>query len=118
MCKVLVVDDDNDILEVLKLILTMNGLQVEAVSQGGEVYDNVFINRPNVILLDVNLGKYDGRNICNDLKSQEETKDINVIMFSANHNIRESAMENKADDFLEKPFDINQLISRVKRYCN
>lgn len=118
MCKVLVVDDDNDILEVLKLILTMNGLQVEAVSQGGEVYDNVFVNKPDVILLDVNLGTFDGRTICNNLKSQEETKDINVIMFSANHNIRQSAMENKADDFLEKPFDMDQLISRVRSYCD
>jgi DNA-binding response OmpR family regulator len=118
MCKVLVVDDDSDILEVLTLILSMNGIQVEAISQGAQVYDNVFVNRPNVILLDVNLGSHDGRTICNDLKSQVETKSIPVIMFSANHNIRQSAMDNKADDFLEKPFDIDQLISRVKSYCN
>jgi DNA-binding response OmpR family regulator len=118
MCKVLVVDDDNDILEVLSLILSMNGLQVEAVSKGGEVYDNVFTTKPNVILLDVNLGTHDGRTICNDLKTQSETKDINVIMFSANHNIRQSAMDNKADDFLEKPFDMDQLVERVKSFCN
>lgn len=116
-CKVMVVDDDKSILEVLSIILKTNGLQVEGISEGGEVYDNVFVMHPNVILLDVNLGEHDGRDICKELKSNEETKDINVIMFSANHNIRQSAMESKANAFLEKPFDIEQLIEKVKDFC-
>ena len=118
MCKVLVVDDDQDILDVLHVILTMNGLQVEGLSRGGEVEDSLSESRPNVILLDVNLGTHDGRAICRKLKSQVETKGINIIMFSANHNIRQSALENQADDFLEKPFDMQQLVDRVKSFCN
>ena len=118
MCKVLVVDDDQDILDVLQVILTMNGLQVEGLSRGGEVEDSLSESRPNVILLDVNLGTHDGRAICRKLKNQAETKGINIIMFSANHNIRESAMKHNADDFLEKPFDMQQLVDRVKSYCN
>jgi DNA-binding response OmpR family regulator len=116
-CKVLVVDDDKDILEVLKILLSVNGLQVEAVSHEGELYDNLFLFKPDVILLDVNLGRCDGRTICKDLKSQDETKNISIIMFSANHNIRESALENQADGFIEKPFEMDQLLATVKGCC-
>jgi DNA-binding response OmpR family regulator len=116
-CKVLVVDDDKDILEVLKILLSVSGLQVEAISQHGEIYDNLFLFKPDVILLDVNLGACDGRTICKDLKSQAETKDISIIMFSANHNIRQSALDNNADGFIEKPFEIDQLVNTVKGHC-
>ena len=118
MCKVLVVDDNPDILTVLETILTLNGFQVVALSKGGEVYDSVFLLEPKVVLMDVNLGTHDGRNICMDIKSKTETKKANVILLSANHNLKQSAFESLADDFIEKPFDINHLVNKVKGFCN
>jgi len=117
MCKVLVVDDDKDLLGVLKIMLTFNGLDVNEASGEEEFYESLGIERPNVILLDVNLGSSDGRTICKDVKSRHHTKDIPIILFSANHNIGSSIAESKADDFIEKPFEMENLVNKLKSYC-
>jgi DNA-binding response OmpR family regulator len=118
MCKVLVVDDDSDILRVLEIMLTMKGFDVECLSKGAEVHQTIFDFKPNLVLLDVNLGAHDGRDICREIKSKLETKQMPVILFSANHNISQSAFDAKADDFFEKPFDVEHLVTTLTRFCN
>ena len=118
MCKVLVVDDDKDLLGVLKIMLTFNGLLVNEASGEDEFYQRLDMERPSVILLDVNLGTADGRDICKMLKSHQETKDIPVILFSANHNMGSMISESKADDFIEKPFEMDFLVNKLKSYCS
>ena len=86
-----------------------------AIADGGAAYGKVCSLHPDVVLLDVNLGKYDGRTICQKIKSHNETHDIPVILFSANHNIRESAIESHADDYIEKPFAIDDMLAKVVR---
>lgn len=118
MCKVLVVDDDKDLLSVLKIMLTFNGLLVNEASGKEECYQSLGEEKPNVILLDINLGNSDGRDICKDLKSKNKTKDIPVILFSANHNMGDTISESKADGFIEKPFEMEDLVTKLKSYCN
>jgi DNA-binding response OmpR family regulator len=118
MCKVLVVDDDKDLLGVLKIMLTFNGLLVNEASGEEEFYLRLGLEKPSVILLDVNLGTSDGRDICKMLKSKQDTKDIPVILFSANHNMGSMISESKADDFIEKPFEMEFLVNKLKSYCN
>ena len=114
MAKILVVDDDTDILSVMEMLLTMKGFQVEVVSKGDTILTKVYSFKPDLILLDVLLSGHDGRTICRDLKSTKETQHIPVIMFSAHPGAAASIAEYGANDFISKPFDVNNLIQKIK----
>jgi DNA-binding response OmpR family regulator len=113
MKRILVVDDDIDILTVVQLVLDSNGFDVIAISNWQQIYSHIDSFKPDLILLDVSLGTQDGRNICKQLKSNSETKHISIILFSANHNVERSVAECLADCFISKPFDINDLIEGI-----
>ena len=113
MKKILVVDDDVDILNVVQLVLDANGFEVVAIPNWQHINTHVDEFKPDLILLDVSLGTQDGRNICKQLKSNHNTKHIPVILFSANHNIEKSLSECLADNFISKPFDINDLVEGI-----
>ena len=113
MKKILVVDDDVDILNVVQLVLDANGFDVLATSNWQHINTQIDAFKPDLILLDVSLGTQDGRNICKQLKSNKDTKHISVILFSANHNIEKSISECLADNFISKPFDINDLVEGI-----
>ena len=113
MKRILVVDDDIDILTVVQLVLESNGFEVIAISKWQKIYSLIDSFVPDLILLDVSLGTQDGRNLCKQLKSSKDTKHISIILFSANHNIEKSIVECLADSFISKPFDINDLIEGI-----
>ena len=115
MKKILMVDDDIDILTVVQLVLESNGFEVVALSNWQQIYTQVDTFKPDLILLDVSLGTQDGRNICKQLKSNNDTKHISIILFSASHNIENSVSECLADSFISKPFDINDLIDGINK---
>jgi CheY-like chemotaxis protein len=113
--KIMVVDDDLDILEVIGLILELEGYDVELISNGREVFEHISDFHPDLIIMDVMLGNMDGREICNSIKNQPETLHIPIILISATHNMAEFLRKNcRPDDFLEKPFDIVNLINKVE----
>src|SRR5215212_724271 len=113
MKRILVIDDDIDILTVVQLVLDSNGFEVSAISDWQQISPQIDAFKPDLILLDVSLGTQDGRNICKQLKSNAATKHISVILFSANHNVEKSISECMADSFISKPFDINNLIEGI-----
>jgi DNA-binding response OmpR family regulator len=116
--KILVVDDDQDIREIIMMVLESEGFEVSGLDNGKAVIDTVQRFWPDLVLLDVQLGDRDGRDICRDLKGQSATRAIPVIIISASHGwhaLREKQCE--ADDFLAKPFDITELVDQVKRYA-
>ncbi|WP_179415417.1 response regulator transcription factor [Mucilaginibacter sp. E4BP6] len=116
--KILVVDDDQDIREIIMYILESEGYQVSGLDNGSGVLQTVAQIRPDILLLDVQLGDRDGRDICRELKEQSTTQDLPIIMISANSGweaIREKQC--KADDFLAKPFDISDLVNHVRRFA-
>src|SRR6266498_2492656 len=112
--KILVVDDDEGILEVVQIVLEGEGYQVQT-SQSSECFQN-FGDLPDLILLDVLLSGEDGREICKQLKSDEKTVHIPVIMLSAHSDASRVADTSGADDFLEKPFDVDVLIEVVEKH--
>lgn len=115
MRRILAVDDDNDILEVLQFILEDSGYEVETLSDGHFLFDKIKASAPDLILLDIMLGNLDGRELCRDVKASEETHNIPVILVSASHNIEGSMNQNGAPDaFIAKPFDINDLLDTIK----
>lgn len=113
MSRILVVDDDTDILSVMEILLTMKGFEVEVTAKGENTFPKITTFRPDLILLDVLISGHDGRTICQQLKSDEATKHIPVIMFSAHPGAAATIADYGADDFIAKPFDVNNLIEKV-----
>lgn len=116
MRKILVVDDDKDIREIITLILEMEGYQVTGLDNGRQVMDSLRSNAPDAILLDVMLGDSDGLEICEEIKHDPQTQAIPVMIVSATHGYRNPGQPDcEADDYLAKPFDVKDLLSKVKR---
>ncbi|HVZ66730.1 MAG TPA: response regulator transcription factor [Patescibacteria group bacterium] len=114
MKKILVVDDDSAILEVVKLILEDNDYEVQT-SANGDFLRSIEKNLPDLILLDVLLSGEDGRVIARKLKKNDKTSNIPIIMLSAHPNATTSVYEAGADDFVPKPFEIDTLLSVIAR---
>ncbi len=108
--RILVADDDPDILEVLCLILENEGFEVTPSSDG----KNLENEHPDLFLLDIDLSGVNGYSICKRLKKEEKTKNIPVIMISANKNIKQVSSDCGADAYIPKPFHINELIRSVQ----
>ena len=113
MSKILVVDDDQDILVVMEILLTMKGFEVDVTAKWENTFDKIESFNPDLILLDILISGNDGRTLCKQLKSQNETKSIPIIMFSAHPGAAASIKEYGANDFIAKPFDVNDLLSKV-----
>lgn len=116
--KILVADDDTAILQVIKLILEESGYAVYAVSDGSKVVDQVNKTKPDVILLDIWMSGYDGRDLSQTLKAKKETKNIPIIVVSAHNETERMAKEAGADGFISKPFDMDYLLETVRKYLN
>lgn len=113
--KILLVDDDEAILEALQLAAQLEGYQVITLSTAEEVIPTVKTQSPDLIVLDVLLNGYDGRIICQKLKMNGFAKDIPVILVSAHLPAAKSFTEYGANDFVAKPFDIDDLLGRIKK---
>lgn len=116
MRRILVVDDDKDILEIIEFILDDSGYVVETLADGHLLFDRIRSCRPDLIILDIMLGNMDGRELCRDIKTNLDTHNIPVIMISASHALTDiNSPKGKPDDFIAKPFDIDSLLSCVQR---
>ena len=113
--RILVVDDDKDIRELMALILEDNGYTVKLQANGLHTFENIAAFKPDLIILDVMLSGMDGREICNSLKSTDMTSHIPVIMVSASHNLQSSSQDCMADVYIEKPFDLWSFLSKVEK---
>lgn len=116
MNRVLIVDDNTDILWVVEVILKRYGFDVLTTLKGEEVLSKTKSFAPQLILLDVFLSGVDGIDVCNTLKSTPETKNIPIIMISAHTNFKEIKKFCKADDFIAKPFDANELVKKINHF--
>jgi DNA-binding response OmpR family regulator len=114
MEKVLIVDDNSDILWVVQTVLKRYGFEVLALPKGEDVVLRTKSFSPNLILLDVFLSGIDGIAVCNKIKNNPKTKDIPVIMFSAHTNFSDVKKFCKANDFISKPFDVNELVNKIR----
>lgn len=115
MKKILVVDDDQGIIEAFKAILESADYEVVTESDPARLSKTIKDTSPDLILLDVLLSGADGRDICRGLKSKKQTKNIPVIIVSAHPSAYKSVIEAGADDFLEKPFEMDVLFFKVEQ---
>lgn len=116
MTKILIVDDNADVLHVMQLLLGTRGFHVEITTKGEETFNLVNEFQPSLIFLDVHLAGIDGRDISRQLKTKEETKQIPIILFSANVIKGTAFDESLADEFVAKPFDIHDLLVKVNKH--
>ena len=116
MSKILIADDDSGIADVTSIVLQQAGYEVAIAT---DIHSTLsFINNdiPLVLLLDVWLAGGSGVHLTQQLKSNKKTRNMPVILISANNNLEKMAAEAGADEFLAKPFDIDDLVSLVNKY--
>ena len=113
MKKVMIVEDDQDILYIASYILEQQGFSVLSISQCEEAIPEALNYQPNLILFDINLGNCDGRELCFKLKTEFKLT-IPILIFSANVHLASTVSKYKADGFIPKPFDLERLVMTVK----
>lgn len=110
--KILIVDDEKNILEVLSYALKREGYLIDVAYDGKEALHKINSFNPNILILDLMLPEINGYDICKKL----EKNNIGIIMLTAKNDIVDKllGLELGADDYLTKPFDIREVIARVK----
>ncbi len=114
MHKIIVVDDDVDIIDIVKIVLESKNYLVRCVLRWQQLFDVIENFQPDLIILDITLSGADGREICKQLKSNSLTADIPVLLFSAILNSEKAYIDCNADGFIAKPFDLANFIGRVQ----
>lgn len=118
MKKILVVDDDSDILYVVELILVHHQFIVKTTTEWSVISKAIKVFVPDLILLDIDLGGADGGEICHKLKQSPQTKEIPVILFSVHNMPEEYLKAHDAQGFLNKPFIPADLVKIIKNNLN
>ncbi len=113
---ILVVEDDFDIANILNIYFDGQGYAVDVAATGAEALAKVKEERPHLIMLDIMLPDMDGYTICQDLRSSPRTSHIPIIFLTQKdeRSDRISGLEMGADDYITKPFDIEELKLRVQ----
>lgn len=108
----MIADDDPGILDAVEAMLEYGGYEVSSTSNGATVLE-MRDNFPDLLLLDIWMSGTDGRDVCKKLKQEERSRHMPIIMISASTELEKSAKEAGADDFLEKPFDMEELLRKI-----
>jgi DNA-binding response OmpR family regulator len=113
--KILIVDDNELMIEVMTYILNGNGFEVISYNDGENIFNDIKANHPDLVILDTYSPGMDARDICRLIKLNRATKNLPVIICSDGDDIDESLTQKGApDDVLHKPFGINNLIEKIE----
>lgn len=114
MSRILIIDDDKDLLNLVAKFLLKEGFEVHAFSNWETAWGGIKNYDPQLILLDIFLTGIDGLDVCKKLKSTHFTRNIPVVVLSSFPDIAETAIyEFGADDFIAKPFEVNEVIMKI-----
>jgi two-component system response regulator MtrA len=113
MTLIMVVDDDQDLAEMLAIVLTGEGMEVDLVGRGDEVMEIFRATPPDLVLLDIMLPGIDGIEVCKQIRAESM---IPIVMLTAKGETAEiiKGLEFGADDYIVKPFQPGELIARIK----
>ncbi|MGL4607186.1 MAG: winged helix-turn-helix domain-containing protein [Eubacteriaceae bacterium] len=116
MKKILIIEDEVNIFELIKFNLEALGFEIEGVHDGSKAVDKILKFKPNLIILDLMLPGKDGITICREIRQNSEIPYIPIIMLTAKSEEFDKVLglEMGADDYLTKPFGIKELCARVK----
>jgi len=118
--KILIVDDEMDLVETVRFPLEMEGYQVLVSCNGEDALNQARKENPDLILLDLMLPNMDGYKVCRLLKFDDRYKHIPILMLTAKSQEKDKilGMETGANEYITKPFDIRDLLKKVKMYLN
>lgn len=113
----MVVDDSPAIVDSIEMMLDFEGFEVMKFYKGSEMLNSLDVNdKPDVILMDMWLSGEDGRDICKIIKEDEKLNDIPVVIMSASRGLEQSALDAGANEFIAKPFDLGNMVERIRFY--
>lgn len=115
MTRVLVVDDEPDVLDSTAQVLSANGFEVETAGQAAQVLPAVLRFRPALLLQDINMPDLDLDVLVRDLRADLRLRGLRVLLFSASESIEETARRVGADGFVQKPFDARRIRQVLER---
>jgi len=115
MVKILIVDDSQELLDLFTHLLSMKGYIVATATSKITVFNKVSNFNPDLILMDVRLDGADGRELSKEIKQNNSTKEIPVILLSASPELLIDYKECKAVDMIEKPFELATVIQKIER---
>ncbi|MDD5503025.1 MAG: response regulator transcription factor [Candidatus Thermoplasmatota archaeon] len=115
--KILVVDDEEDIRNLARIILEDAGYEIIAACDAKEAFEKASAEMPDVILLDIIMPERSGLEACREMKAQQKTHSIPIVMFSVlgKASDKEKARKMGADGYLVKPFTAEDLLAEVKK---
>ncbi len=114
--RLLIIDDEQSIVDFIRLGMRYEGFRVEEAADGVMGLDLAQHARPDIIILDVMLPGLDGLEVCQRLRASEATADVPILMLTAKDEVRDrvTGLESGADDYLTKPFSFEELLARVR----
>ena len=118
MKRILIIEDEQDIVDLATLILEDEGYEVCSFMEFKNYESKVNDSHADLVLLDLNLQGYHGKDICKYIKGNEHLKQTSVVLMSANRDIKEIKEEAGADGYISKPFDLTDFISTVRSYID
>lgn len=118
--KILIIDDEVDLVETIRFPLELEGYQVLVAYNGEEGLHLARKEKPDLIILDLMLPKIDGYKICRFLKFDEKYKHIPIIMLTARSQEKDRLLgkETGADEYITKPFDLDNLLKKINKYIS
>lgn len=117
--KIVVIDDDRITLTMLEMVFSRHGFQVFSAQDGAEGYELVQKEKPDILISDMLIPKIHGTELCKKIKETPELKQTKVILMTAVYkgpSFRFEARDCGADDFIEKPLDMKDLLSRIDKF--
>jgi len=114
--RILIVEDEEAIVEVVSQTLRRHGYETASAADGDDALEKAFSLRPDLVILDLMLPKMDGWEVCRRLKADRQTASVPVLMLTARREERDvvEGLEIGADDYMKKPFSLAELAARVK----
>lgn len=114
--RILVIDDEQETVELLKVRLEANRFEVISASNGEEGLEKVHYEKPDLIIVDVLMPKMDGYTFVRELKTNRETSRLPLIVLTGKVKMEELFKLEGVEDYLIKPFKINDLLDRIHKY--
>ena len=115
---ILVVDDDPDISMMLKLMLEYKGYRVMILERTEDIIKTLKEHNISGVIIDMLLSGISGTDLCAEIRQNHKTTDCPILMISAHPNGKEICLDAGADDFIAKPFDMNDILSKIGSLVN
>jgi len=113
--KILVLDDDPDIGTMIKMMLEYKGYSVTVSERAEHAYEVLRNDGVDLIIMDMLLSGVNGTDLCSELKKDSSLAHTPIIMISAHPNAKEICLQAGADEFISKPFDMQDILSKIDR---